>query len=177
MKVLGLGPGGFLLGPSRQTRSLAGLAARLPSLAAPAGSIRPGLAGAAELAALGPGDGQVALGPLAQLGAGFLQDPGAVLERRAQFLPLAGGVGAGLGVLGGRVGQALLGGLPAGDGVGQATGDLLPFPGDRTRRRFPGRRCTGTFALADARMRRSNYEAVLSSRRRPGGRGRSGPRE
>ena len=34
-----------------------------------------------------------------------------------------------MGVLGGRVGQALLGSLPAGDGVGQAAGDLLPFPG------------------------------------------------
>jgi hypothetical protein len=93
----------------------------------PAGSIRPGVAGVAET---GPGGGQLALGPLgplAQLGAGLLQDPGAVLERHAQFLPLAGGVGAGLGVLGGRVGQALLGGLPADDGVGQAAGDLLPW--------------------------------------------------
>ena len=37
--------------------SLAGLAARLPSRTAPGGSIRPGLAGAAELAKLGPGGG------------------------------------------------------------------------------------------------------------------------
>ncbi len=33
------------------------------------------------------------------------------------------------GVRGGRFGQALLGSLLAGDGLGEAGGDLLPFPG------------------------------------------------
>jgi hypothetical protein len=69
---------------------------------APPGPAGPGAA-AVGLAELSPGVGQVALGPLGplpQLGAGFLQDPGAVLERCAQFFPLAGGVGADPGGLG-----------------------------------------------------------------------------
>ena len=67
---------------------------------APAGSIRPGVAGGAEPVQLGPGGGQVPGGPispLAELGAGFLEDLGAGVECLAQFVALAGGVGAGLG--------------------------------------------------------------------------------
>lgn len=47
---------------------------------------------------LGAGGGQVLLGPvgpLAQFGAGLLQDLGAGVEGFAQFVPLADGVGAG----------------------------------------------------------------------------------
>src|SRR5260370_16269577 len=82
-------------------RSLAGLAARLLSRAGapgPAGGIGPGVAGGADPVELGPGGGQVTLGafgPLALLGAGFLEDLGAGVEHVPQFFPLARAVGAG----------------------------------------------------------------------------------
>ena len=117
------------------------------------------------------GVGQVALGPLgplAQFGAGFLQDPGAVLERRAQFLPLAGGVGAGLGVPGRpAVGQALLGGLPAGDGVGQAAGDLLPFPGGISADLVQGRAHRGQAAPRTCSRPTRRWSCPSVPRRRP----------
>jgi hypothetical protein len=74
-----------------------GLGAAAPR---PAGSIRPGAAGGAEPVHLGPGGGQVPVGPggpLAEFGAGFLEDLGAGVECLAQFVALAGGVSAGLG--------------------------------------------------------------------------------
>ncbi len=89
-----------------------------------AAAARTRLGGAGPGGEPGAGGGQVLLGPLgplAQLGAGFLQDLGAGVEGLAQFVPLAGGVGAGLG---GRV--ACLGGAPVSGG--QALGELLAVP-------------------------------------------------
>ena len=65
-------------------------------VAVPRGRAGPGPAspGSAEPVELGPGGGQVTLGPLALLGAGFLEHLGAGIEHVPQFVPLAVGVGA-----------------------------------------------------------------------------------